>query len=80
MLAFFGLGPTELVIIGGIGLLIAVVVVAAVSASKTRSSFGQPPDSSQLTTCAACGRAISRAATACPQCGHPNQPQPPVRG
>jgi hypothetical protein len=33
-----------------------------------------------LTTCSACGRSISHAVAACPHCGHPNPPQPPVRG
>src|SRR5688572_27853878 len=30
-----------------------------------------------LISCSACGHKISEAATACPQCGHPNQPPPP---
>jgi len=80
MLAFFGMGPTELVIIAGIGLLMVVVVVSVVMAANKSSVAGPPHDSSQLTTCSACGRSISRAAAACPQCGHPNPPQPPIRG
>jgi hypothetical protein len=33
-----------------------------------------------LIECPACGRQISAAADACPQCGHPNRPAAPAAG
>ncbi len=79
MLAFFGLGPTELIILAAMGLVPLVVIVVVLMAVRRSSSSGRG-DSSQMATCSACGLSISRAAAACPQCGHPNQPQPPIRG
>jgi hypothetical protein len=75
----FGLGPAELVILAGMGAVIALVVLVVVRMAQKSSANNPPFDSSKLTTCTACGRAISREAAACPQCGHPNQPQPPIR-
>src|SRR5690349_17080743 len=76
VLAFFNPGPLDLVILAMLAIPGIIAVVLVVIFARRPSSTTRPVDPSMMTNCSACGHWISRAAVSCPQCGHPNQPQP----
>jgi hypothetical protein len=71
MLAFFSVGPLELLIVLAVlGLLVGgvvVVVVVILAASKKKDGPANP----NLFPCPDCGRRVSRLAKSCPNCGRP---------
>lgn len=71
MLAFFSLGPLELLILLAIlGVLVSVPVIAAVvTVAATKKKGG--PANPNLFPCPDCGRHVSRLAKSCPNCGRP---------
>jgi hypothetical protein len=71
-MAFMGVGPMELLILGVLvcgGVGVAAVVLIAALAGRNRA--GSNPN---LVPCPDCERMVSRHATACPQCGRPLPP------
>jgi hypothetical protein len=75
-----------LLVAGAAGMIGGIVVLATgrrrhttetTAGDRTEITAGAtapPPSTPMFTACEACGRQISVAATACPQCGHPHQP------
>ena len=74
-----GLNPLELLILAAIGfsmiggLAVAVVIIVVMLRKNS------PRLNANLSPCPGCGRAISRLAVACPQCGRPTS-SPPANG
>ncbi|MEU4157364.1 hypothetical protein [Actinoplanes sp. NPDC026670] len=59
---------------GVAGLIGGIVVLATGRRRPNEPAAGAAAAAPVFTACAACGRQISVAATACPQCGHPHKP------
>jgi hypothetical protein len=59
----FGMGPIELLLIVGVamGLVVAIVVVAALAAKGRPSAY--------RVNCLGCGKLVPPGAASCPQCG-----------
>jgi hypothetical protein len=73
MLAFFGAGPVELLILVVFVLVpVAVVVAIVVAVTRNRTPLENNPN---LKPCPDCGRIVSLRATTCPHCGGPLQVQ-----
>jgi hypothetical protein len=70
MLAFFSVGPLELLIVLGLLGLLAVGVVIAVVVILAASKKGGSANPN-LFPCPDCGRQVSRLAKSCPNCGRP---------
>lgn len=62
----FGIGLIEILILAGLGLIVAIVILVNALGSS----------SGNLIACPACHRGISPFAPACPHCGHPIAPPP----
>jgi hypothetical protein len=72
-MAMFGINPFELLIVGGVALLMVGGPVVLIIYFARKQS---PPSTADLTPCPDCGRLLSRQAITCPQCGRPMQSSP----
>lgn len=73
MLAFFGIGPVELIILALIVFVpVAIIIAMVVALTRRRNPLEY---NSTLRPCPDCGRLVSPRATTCPQCGGPLQTQ-----
>lgn len=66
LVAVFGIGPVELLIVGGLCFAMLGALVAVLTLLLHRSQAN-----AHLTVCPDCGRRASRLATHCPACGRP---------
>ena len=75
IMAFFGLGHLEMLILGlmCLGVLAVIIVVVVVVVLTTRKSSANP----NLYPCPACGQTVSLDVESCPHCGHPLQEKSP---
>lgn len=75
MIAVFGIGPAELIIVLVIGIVMVVPVVIAAVVIFTAFSRNRQRQTgnADLAPCPDCGRMVSRLAPACPGCGRPLQ-------
>lgn len=77
MLAMFGMGYLEILIVSLIilGVSVPVLIVVLVLVFSTAKSRQQTDGNPNLVSCPDCGRSVSLQAEQCPQCGRPLKPQ-----
>jgi len=69
MFGMFGLGLIEIMLIGGVTLVVPVIVVIVIL--STGSQRRRDAANSNLALCPDCGRHVSLNAPTCPRCGCP---------
>ena len=67
----FGIGHTELLILGLFCFVVPLVVVGVVLVVVMTNSKRTSPQNANLIPCPDCGRQVSPAAASCPHCGRP---------